>query len=70
MKNPRVNIIGHPDDSRYPLDYEKIVKAAKENKVMLEINNSSLTPGSFRDGAKENIQTMLKFAKNIAFRLF
>lgn len=63
MKNPRVNIIGHPDDSRYPLDYEKIVKAAKENKVMLEINNSSLTPGSFRDGAKENIQTMLKFAK-------
>ena len=63
IKNPKVNIIGHPDDSRYPLDYEKIVKAAKEYKVMLEINNSSLVPGSFRAGAKENVQTILKWAK-------
>ena len=30
MDNPYVNIIGHPDDSRYPVDYEKLVKAAKE----------------------------------------
>ena len=26
MDNPYVNIIGHPDDSRYPVDYEKLVK--------------------------------------------
>ena len=63
MKNPKVNIIGHPDDSRYPLDYEKIVKVAKEYQVILEINNSSLAPGSFRFGAKENIQELLKWAK-------
>jgi len=23
MDNPYVNIIGHPDDSRYPVDYER-----------------------------------------------
>ena len=30
MKIPYVNIIGHPDDSRYPLDYLALVQAAKE----------------------------------------
>ena len=35
MDNPYVNIIGHPDDSRYPVDYERLVKAAKEKHVLL-----------------------------------
>ena len=26
MDNPYVNIIGHPDDSRYPVDYEQLVR--------------------------------------------
>ncbi len=60
MENPYVNIIGHPDDGRVPLDYERIVKAAKETGTLLEINNSSLSPNSFRAGAKENDRTMLK----------
>ena len=30
MKNPYVSIIGHPDDSRYPLDIERLVKSAKQ----------------------------------------
>ena len=41
MKNPYVKIIGHPDDDRFPLDYEKLVKAAAKEKVALEVNNSS-----------------------------
>lgn len=32
MKNPYVKIIGHPDDDRFPLDYEKLVKAAAKKK--------------------------------------
>ena len=63
MKNPKVKVIGHPDDSRYPLDYEKVVKAAKENDVALEVNNSSLNPGSFRIGAHENAAHFLKLCK-------
>ena len=36
MKNPYVKIIGHPDDDRFPLDYEKLVEAAAKEKVALE----------------------------------
>lgn len=60
MKNPKVNIIGHPDDDRFPLDMELIVRAAKAENVLLELNNSSLDPTGFRQNARENIEDMLK----------
>lgn len=60
MENPLVKILGHPDDSRYPMDYEELVRAAAELKVALEVNNSSLNPLSVRQGARENIRTMLE----------
>lgn len=63
LKNKNVNILGHPDDSRYAFDIEKIVKAAKENKVLIEINNSSLKPTSFREGSKGNYIKLLKECK-------
>jgi putative hydrolase len=63
MKNPNVHILGHPDDSRYPVDYERLVKAAKEYKIALEVNNSSLSPHSFRSGAHDNILTYLRLCK-------
>lgn len=63
IKNPYVNIIGHPDDGYYTLDYEAIVLAAKEHHVLLEINNSSLRPDSHRINAWENDTKMLKFCK-------
>lgn len=45
MKNPYIDIIGHPDNDRFPVDYEALVKAAKETGTLLEVNNSSLAPG-------------------------
>lgn len=59
MKNQYVKILGHPDDDRYPLDYDMLVRGAKEEEVALEINNSSLNPKSPRTGARENMFTML-----------
>ncbi len=59
MRNPYVKILGHPDDARYPLDYEELVLAAKAEQVILEINNSSPHPLSPRPGARENIITLL-----------
>ncbi|WP_177504558.1 PHP domain-containing protein [Anaerosinus sp.] len=59
MKNPYVNIIGHPDNGNYELDYEAVVIAAKKYKVLLEINNSSMRPTSNRPGAIENNRKML-----------
>lgn len=63
IKNPYINIIGHPDDSRYPLDYEAVVKTAKEYGTVLEINNSSLNPNGFRQNAKDNVIKILTLCK-------
>ena len=63
MENPYVNIIGHPDDGRIPVDYEKIVEAAAKYGKILEVNNSSLTPGGFRQNARENQHTILELCK-------
>lgn len=61
MENPRINIIGHPDDGRFPVDYETLVLAAKENHVLLEVNNSSLNPKGFRQDSEKNDRTMLEY---------
>lgn len=63
MKNPYVNIIGHPDDGRYAIDYERLVRKAKEYHVLLEINNNSLNPRGFRLDTAPNDRKMLKLCK-------
>lgn len=59
MQNPDIDIIGHPDDGRYPLDYEELARAAKETGTLLEVNNSSLHPKSYRQNSRENIRALL-----------
>ena len=59
MENPYVDIIGHPDDDRFPLDYEKLVEAAAKEKVALEVNNSSFSPRTGRLNADKNLPVML-----------
>ncbi|MBI9012693.1 MAG: phosphatase [Clostridiales bacterium] len=63
MKNPDVTIIGHPDDGRYPVDYNQIVQAAKKTNTLLEINNASLNPSGYREGTVENSRTILNLCK-------
>lgn len=60
MKNPYVNIIGHPDDGRYEIDYRALVQGAAEYGKVLELNNHSLDPSCFRKGARDNDLEMLK----------
>ena len=52
MKNPYVNIIGHPDDGRYEIDYRALVEGAKKYGKVLELNNHSLAPDCFRKKCK------------------
>lgn len=59
LNNPAIQIIGHPDDSRFPVDYDTLTAAAREHHKLLEVNNSSLNPMSFRPGARENYMKML-----------
>lgn len=63
MKNPHINIIGHPDDGRFPLDYEALVQAAKEYRTLLEINNNSLSPRCTRKNTRENDMVLLSLCK-------
>lgn len=69
MDKKLVKIIGHPDDGRFELDYEAIVKKAKEKNILLEVNNSSLQENSFRPGARENYKEMLKLCKEYKVRV-
>lgn len=61
MENPYVNIIGHPDDGRYPVDYKALVLGAKNNHVLLEFNNGSLMPNGARTSAWEQDKEMLAY---------
>lgn len=60
MEHPYVDILGHPGDPRYPLDYDEVFRGARETGTIIEVNNASLVPGGFRDGSKENIRYLLQ----------
>ncbi|WP_312045731.1 phosphatase [Anaerotignum sp.] len=62
MENSFVDILGHPGDPRYPLDYDEIFNVAKRTGTLLEINNASLVPGGIRSGSDENIEKLLRRA--------
>ena len=61
--NIMIHIIGHPDDGRYPVDYEQLAKKAKETGTVLEVNNGSLRPGGFRVDTRKNDLKMLEYCK-------
>lgn len=63
MKHPKVKIIGHCDDVKFPVDYEALLIAAIHFGVVLEINNSSLSPDGYRGDTRNNIQTILNLCK-------
>lgn len=63
MAHPKVKIVGHCEDTRYPVDYEALVIAAKHYGIALEINNSSLSPEGYRGDVKENVRTILNLCK-------
>ena len=52
LENPHVDIIVHPGNPEFPLDYEAVVRKAAEKGIPLEINNSSFC-GS-RSGSSGN----------------
>lgn len=63
MENKYISMIGHPGDNRYPMDFKRMVEKAKETSTLLEVNNASLKPGSFRQGVRENLIIMLEHCK-------
>lgn len=55
IKRGKIDIVGHLGNPAIPVNYEEIVKCAKDYDVLIEINNSSFTtsrPGSFGNCSK------------------
>ena len=63
MNHPKVRILGHCDDVKYPVDYEALMVAAKYYDVIFEINNSSLSPDGYRGDTRANVRTILELCK-------
>lgn len=62
-QTPYIKMLGHIDNPIYPCDYEKVIIAAKENDVLVELNNASLDPNGSRIGARDNDIEILKYCK-------
>lgn len=65
MKHPGIRFLGHPDDGRFPLDYERLLSAAKDCGVAPEVNNASLMPGAYRTDGYKNTQEILSLCKKM-----
>lgn len=66
MQHPKVFFVSHPDDDNTPLDYERLVAAAKEYHVALELNNSSIRKKDSRLNCIENYKKMLKLCEELS----
>lgn len=62
LENPFVDIVAHPGNPRYPLDYERVVDAAVRLEKAIEINNSSFFVS--RKGSKENCRFIAREVKS------
>lgn len=65
MRHPGVRFLGHPDDGRFPVDYERLLSAARENHVYPEINNASLMPDAYRTDGRRNSMQILSLCKKM-----
>lgn len=64
MKNPYVDAIAHSGNPKYPIDIKMFVQAAKDEHVLIEINNSSFTSSS-RKGSTDNCRMIAEYANQI-----
>ena len=65
MRHPGVRFLGHPDDGRFPVDYERLLSAAKEHHVFPELNNASLMPQAYRMNCRPNSIEILTICKRL-----
>ncbi len=68
MNNKYIDIIGHSGNPKFPINIERVVKAAKEKNIIIEINNSSFNnPG--RSGSKDNCIAIARLAKELGVKV-
>ena len=63
IKSGLVDVISHPGNPKYPIDYEEVLVCAKENNVAIEINSSSDI--NTRKGSHKNCVAVASLARKI-----
>lgn len=63
ISNPYVDILGHPDDSNTPLNYERIIARAAETGTIIEVNENSYRQPGLRANCRENMDRYLALCK-------
>lgn len=66
MEHPKVAFLGHIDDARFPVNFERLLSVAKERSIYPEINNGSLMPDAYRQGGQENCRKILEICKRLS----
>lgn len=67
LDHPKIRIIAHPGNPMYPIDHKKVISIAKENGVLIELNNSSLTIS--RKGSHERCFEIAKYVKQVGWKV-
>lgn len=67
IKAGNCQIIGHPGNPNYPIDYKEVILAAKDNNVLVEINNSSFTHS--RAGSENNCKRILELVDKLNWKV-
>lgn len=60
-------ILGHPGNPNYPLDYADVIRAAKDNNVLIEINNSSFSHS--RRGSEPNCAKIMELVDELDWKV-
>lgn len=61
IQNPYVDMITHPANLKFPIDFTEVVKAASENEVLIEINASSFHKDKI--GKRGDVEKSVKLAR-------
>lgn len=60
-------ILGHPGNPNFPVNYEEVVRAARDNNVLIEINNSSFSHS--REGSEENCLRIMETVERLDWKV-
>lgn len=67
LKSGHCQILGHPGNPNFSLDYSEVVRAARDNNVLIEINNSSFSHS--RAGSAPICSALLELVDRLDWRV-
>ncbi len=63
----QIQVFGHPGNPNFPIDQEEIIRAAKDNNILIEINNSSFTHS--RSGSEAYRLSLLELVDRLDWKV-